>query len=61
MEHRGLLTDQWKEKETEPGRRVYILTKEGKVYLMAGVESMKTRSAVLERLTTYYDTHYKTQ
>ncbi len=59
MEHRGLLTSQWEEKATGPDRRVYTLTEEGREHLIAGLESMKTRRAVLEDLTAYYDAHYK--
>ena len=59
MEHRGLLTSQWEEKETGPDRRVYTLTEEGREHLKAGLESMKTRRAVLDDLTAYYDAHYK--
>ena len=61
MEHRGLLTSQWEEKETRPDRRVYTLTAEGRDHLKAGLESMKTRKAVIDDLTAYYDAHYKNQ
>ncbi len=61
MEHRGLLTSEWQEKETGPDRRVYTLTGEGRAHLKAGLESMKTRRAVLDDLTAYYDAHYKNQ
>lgn len=61
MEHRGLLTSQWEEKETGPDRRVYTLTAEGKAHLKAGLESMKTRKAVIDDLTAYYDAHFKNQ
>ncbi len=61
MEHRGLLSSEWQEKEAGPDRRVYTLTEEGRMHLKAGLESMKTRKAVLDDLSAYYDAHYKTQ
>ena len=59
MEHRGLLTSRWEEKESGPDRRVYTLTEEGRRVLKAGLEAMKLQKAVLEDLTNYYETHFK--
>ncbi|MFA5870064.1 MAG: PadR family transcriptional regulator [Candidatus Bathyarchaeia archaeon] len=61
MEHRGLLTSQWEEKETGPDRRVYSLTEEGREHLKAGLKMMLRRKAVMDDLSAYYDAHYKTQ
>jgi len=59
MEHRGLLTSQWEEKEAGPDRRIYTLTEEGRRVLKQGLEMMKLQKAVLDDLTSYYDAHYK--
>jgi DNA-binding PadR family transcriptional regulator len=61
MEHRGLLTSQWEEKETGPDRRVYSLTEEGRDHLKAGLKTMLRRKAVMDDLSAYYDAHYKSQ
>ncbi len=59
MEHRGLLTSKWEEKETGPDRRTYTITPEGKRVLKQGLEMMKLQRAVLDDLANYYDAHYK--
>lgn len=59
MEHRGLLTSQWEEKETGPDRRTYTITEEGKRVLKQSLEMIKHQKAILDDLTTYYDQHYK--
>ncbi len=59
MEHRGLVTSKWEEKETGPDRRIYTVTEEGKKVLKQGLELMKLQKAVLDDLTAYYDAHYK--
>jgi DNA-binding PadR family transcriptional regulator len=59
MEHKGLLTSKWEEKETGPDRRVYTLTEEGRRILKTGLEAVKLQKVVLDDLTNYYDTHFK--
>jgi len=59
MEHRGLLTSRWEEKESGPDRRIYTLTEEGRRVLKAGLEAVKLQKVVLEDLTNYYETHFK--
>jgi DNA-binding PadR family transcriptional regulator len=59
MEHRGLLTSRWEEKESGPDRRIYTLTEEGRRVLKTGLEAVKLQKVVLEDLTNYYETHFK--
>ncbi len=60
MEHRGLLESRWEEKEAGPDRRVYKLTEEGRKVLKQGLEMVKLQKAILDDLSSYYDSHFKT-
>jgi len=60
MEHKGLLESKWEEKESGPDRRVYTLTEEGRRVLKQGLEMVKLQKAVLDDLSSYYDSHFKT-
>jgi len=59
MEHGGLLTSEWEEKESGPDRRVYKVTSEGVELLMRGTEAMLLRKALIDDLASYYEEHLR--
>jgi DNA-binding PadR family transcriptional regulator len=59
MEHGGLLTSEWEEKESGPDRRVYKVTPEGVELLMRGTEAMLLRKALIDDLASYYEGHLR--
>jgi PadR family transcriptional regulator PadR len=55
MEERGLVTSQWEKNETGADRRIYTLTKNGINFLKAGLEMVKARRELMEKLVQFYD------
>ena len=55
IEERGLVTSEWEKKETGADRRVYTLTETGVNFLKEGLETVKSRRELMERLVQFYD------
>ncbi len=55
MEERELVTSEWEKKETGADRRVYTLTETGINFLKAGLEMVKSRRELMEKLIQFYD------
>lgn len=58
MEERGLLTSQWEKNETGADRRIYTLTENGTSFLKSGLEMVKSRRELMEKLVQFYDTTF---
>jgi PadR family transcriptional regulator PadR len=55
MEERGLVTSQWEKNETCADRRIYTLTENGINFLKEGIEMVKSRRELMEKLVQFYD------
>jgi DNA-binding PadR family transcriptional regulator len=55
MEDPGLVTSEWEKKATGADRRVYTLTETGVNFLKEGLEMVKSRRKLMDRLVRFYD------
>lgn len=58
MEERGLVTSEWKKKQSGADRRVYTLTEAGVEALKEGLKAVKTRTELMDSLVQFYDAHF---
>lgn len=58
MEKKGLVTSEWKDKESGANRRVYTLTEDGIHVLREGLEMVRQRKQLMDSLIEYYDKHF---
>lgn len=59
MEHHGLITSAWEEREAGVDRRVYTVTPLGAEVLENGLRVMLHRKALLDDLASYYMQHFQ--
>jgi DNA-binding PadR family transcriptional regulator len=59
MEHHGLITSKWEEREARVDRRIYTVTPIGAEVLENGLRVMLQRKALLDDLTSYYVQHFQ--
>lgn len=58
MEERGLVTSEWEKKEAGADRRIYTLTETGVNFLKQGLEMVKSRRELMEKLVQFYDANF---
>jgi DNA-binding PadR family transcriptional regulator len=58
MEERGLVVSEWEAKESGADRRVYTLTELGVRVLGEGLEMVKRRRQLMDKLIAFYDEHF---
>ncbi|MFW6110283.1 MAG: PadR family transcriptional regulator [Patescibacteria group bacterium] len=59
METANLLDSRWENSNQGPEKRVYQVTHKGREYLKSWLEMVVHRRKIIDKLTNFYNTHFK--
>lgn len=59
MEEKGLVRSNWEKNEAKHDKRMYTITPAGVVHLKTWLEFIMQRKVIINKLTRFYDAHFK--